>query len=100
MVFELFGQISRCRASSVFKPSHTGKCMFSLRFKLNQNHYFHGKHNHLIRHMGWRKDRGGTDCPNNSTPIRSGTEQQLIDLTQNQSTISTNFARAPQNQSH
>ena len=50
--------------------------------------------------MEWRKDRGGTDCKNNSTPIRTGTEQQLIDLTQNQSTTSTKFARAPQNQSH
>ena len=100
MISELFVQISRSRASPVFKPSHTEKCMLNLLLKIYQNHYFHGKHNHLIRHMGWRKDRGGTDCPNNSTPIRSGTEQQLIDLTQNQSTISTKFARAPQNQSH
>jgi len=80
--------------------NYYGKMHVQLTLKINQNHYFHGKHNHLIHHMGWRKDRGGTDCPNNSTPIRSGTEQQLIDLTHNQSTTSAKFARAPQNQSH
>ena len=66
MVFELFLQFSRPRASPVFKPSHTGKCMLTLLIRIDQNHYFQAKHEYLIRHMGWRKDRGATDCKNNS----------------------------------
>ena len=71
MIFELFVQISRSRASPVFTPSHTEKCMLNLLLKIYQNHYFHGKHNHLIRHMEWLKDRGGTDCTNNSSDFTS-----------------------------
>ena len=33
-----------------------------------------------IHQMGGRTDRGGQNCKRNSTPIRSGTEQELIDL--------------------
>ncbi len=50
--------------------------MLNLHVKIDQNHYFHRKHKYLIRHMGWLKDRGGTDCPNNSIEIYSSTEQK------------------------
>ena len=50
MISELFVQISRSRASPVCTPSHMGKCMVNLLLKIYQNHYFHGKHDHLIRH--------------------------------------------------
>ena len=79
-MFELFAQFSRSRASPVFPPSHMGKCMFKLLFKIYQIHSFNRKHEYLIRHMGWRKDRGGTDCANNSIEIYSSTEQKFINI--------------------
>ena len=82
-MFELFGPFSRSRASPVFKPSHMGKCMLKLLFKIYQNHYFNQKHEYLIRHMGWLKDRGGTDCPNNSIEIYSSTEDEFVEIHQN-----------------
>ena len=72
-MLELFGQFSRSRASPVFKPFHMGKRMLKLHFKIDQNPYFQRKHKDLTRHMGWLKDRGGTDCPNNSIQIYSST---------------------------
>ena len=38
------------------------------------------KHEYRIRHMGWLKDRGTTDCANNSIEIYSSTEQKFINF--------------------
>ena len=41
IIFELFLQFSRSPGSPVCKPSHMGKCMLKLLFKIDQNPYFH-----------------------------------------------------------
>jgi len=78
IMFELFLQFSRSPGPPVCKPSHMGKCMLKLLIKIDQNPYFQGKHEYLICHMGWLKDRGATDCKNNSIEIYSSTEQKFI----------------------
>ena len=40
IIVELFAQFSRSPASPVFQPSHMGKCMLKLYFKIDQNPYF------------------------------------------------------------
>ena len=54
--------------------------MLKLLVKIDKSHYFQGKHEYLIRHMGWLKDRGATDCKNNSIEIYSSTEHKFIEF--------------------
>ena len=87
IIFELFLQFSRSPGPPVCKPSHMGKCMLKLLIKIDQNPYFQGKHEYLICHMGWLKDRGATDCKNNSIEIYSSTEQKFINFVTTPTTI-------------